>query len=46
MYLRSRISSVVEMNDENNKDIYLSICYNINEMFIPNVPIITSMPGN
>ena len=45
LYLRSRISSVVGMNDENNKDIYLSICYNINEMFIPNVPIITRMPG-
>ena len=46
LYLRSRISSVVGLNDENNKDIYLSICYNINEMFIPNVPIITRLPGN
>lgn len=46
LYLRSRISSVVGLNDENNKDIYLSICYNVSEMFIPNVPIITKLPGN
>lgn len=46
LYLRSRVSSVVGLNDENNKDIYLSICYNISEMFIPGVPIITRFPGN
>ena len=46
LYLRSRISSVVGLNDENNKDFYLSFCYNISEMFIPGVPIITRFPGN
>ena len=46
LYLRSRLSSVVGLNDENNKDYYLSFCYNISEMFIPGVPIITRFPGN
>ena len=46
LYLRSRLSSIVGLNDKDNRDIYLSLCYNISEMFIPGVPIITRFPGN
>ena len=38
LYLRSRLSSIVGLNDKDNRDIYLSLCYNISEMFIPGVP--------
>ena len=45
LYIRSRISSVVGFN--NNENItYTSICYHISEMFIPGVPIISRFPGN
>ena len=45
LYLRSKISSVVGFNDKDNKDVYLSICYHVFELFVPNIPIITRIPG-
>lgn len=45
LYLQSNVSSVVGFNDNENKDVYRSICYNINEMFIPGIPILSRIPG-
>ena len=45
LYLTSNVSSVAGFNDEQNKDVYRSVCYHISEMFIPGIPLISRMPG-
>ena len=45
LYLASNVSSVAGFNDDKNKDVYRSVCYNISEMFIPGVPLISKIPG-
>ena len=45
LYLSSNVSSVAGFNDDKNKDVYRSVCYNISEMFIPGVPLISKIPG-
>jgi hypothetical protein len=46
LYLRSRISNIVGLNDSNNNEIYISICYQVLEILHPNMPVICRMPGN
>ena len=46
LYLKSRISNIVGLNDSNNNEIYVSICYQILEILHPNMPVICRMPGN
>ena len=45
LYLQSNVSSVAGFNDKENKDVYRSVCYHINEMFIPGIPILSRIPG-
>ena len=45
LYLRSKISSVVGFSN-NDSVSYISLCYHIYEILIPNVPIITRVPGS
>ena len=46
LYLKSRISNIVGFNDSMNKEIYISLCYHVYELFYPNMPIICRFPGN
>ena len=46
LYLKSRISNIVGLNDSNNNEIYVSICYQVLEILHPNMPVICRMPGN
>lgn len=45
LFIRSKISNVVGLNTSCNLE-YVSICYNIIGMFIPNLPLIFKDPGN
>ena len=45
LYLQSNVSSVAGFNDKTNKDVYRSVCYHINEMLIPGIPLISRIPG-
>ena len=46
LYLQSRISNIVGFNDSMNKEIYISVCYHIFEIFYPGAPIICRFPGS
>ena len=45
LFIRSRISNVVGINTSSTLE-YVSICYNIIGLFIPNIPLIFKDPGN
>ena len=44
LYLRSRVSSVVGVNNANTES-YTSLCANINEFFVSGLPVISKTPG-
>ena len=45
LFLQSRISSIVGVSSSDRQVSFMSICYNVSEIFIPGIPIMSKQPG-